>query len=421
MAKLSLTGNPKFTRLARFLDPLGSKALREGPRGQVFARGVLELLWEASWKSGEARCGNSEDIEYLCGWTGEPGALTNALLTAGEPKAGFIEPFTGHERGKSTGPQYQIHDFLDHCPKHVRSKRENLGIKVCPICGGEYFAARKDATFCSNRCRQIAYRSRGGDLDQHDNPDDNQTEDDHEPSMTALLRIKKRAVTAVTDNQNTRNTSLQRDEKTGAKPALVTDVTDRYVLSRVPPYRTYVHKTHTDHYVGAEHAARQPRASSVADPPLKPEPVKGSHLDGTTGARKRAKPPAAEASSPIALTYPVVGKGGPWWHLREDQLANWQTLYPDLDVRGEARQALAWIQATPTRRKTAGGMPKCLVSWFNRSVDQPRGRGSPLPTVAVQSVDWMAFLAACPHTPRCDTAWRCDQARRLSAAKVKES
>ena len=71
----------------------------------------------------------------------------------------------------------------------------------------------------------------------------------------------------------------------------------------------------------------------------------------------------------VVLAFPVTGQGGPWWHLRDTQIAEWRGLYPALDVLSEARQALAWVSADSKRRKTAGGM-----SEVSRRVVQPLGR-----------------------------------------------
>ena len=92
-------------------------------------------------------------------------------------------------------------------------------------------------------------------------------------------------------------------------------------------------------------------------------------------SQERRSPSTPPDASPVALSFPVVGTGGPVWHLRDLQLAHWRELFPDLDLLAEARRALAWIEADPTRRKTAGGMTKFLVSWFNRTVDSTRTRG----------------------------------------------
>lgn len=94
----------------------------------------------------------------------------------------------------------------------------------------------------------------------------------------------------------------------------------------------------------------------------------------------------------VVLKFPTVGTGGAIWELREDQVAAWQALYPGLDVLGQVRQALAWIMASPDRRKTTGGMGKFLVNWLNRSVDRPRLAGAVAPKTAGNKAGIEEFL-----------------------------
>jgi len=82
--------------------------------------------------------------------------------------------------------------------------------------------------------------------------------------------------------------------------------------------------------------------------------------------------------SPIVLTYPIVGEGGPDWHLRQDMLDELAGLYPDLDVRSCCRDALAWVLGHASRRKTARGMRRFLFDWIIRSVSQPRRATTPV-------------------------------------------
>lgn len=80
-----------------------------------------------------------------------------------------------------------------------------------------------------------------------------------------------------------------------------------------------------------------------------------------------------EPASTGVLEFPTIGTKGKHWALTDAQVAEWQTLFPSLDILAEARKALAWVQANPGRQKTAGGMLRFLVNWLNRSVDR---RGS---------------------------------------------
>ena len=85
--------------------------------------------------------------------------------------------------------------------------------------------------------------------------------------------------------------------------------------------------------------------------------------------QERKTAPRSTTSTPTILTFPTVG-ASPSWPLSQKHIESWGEAYPALDVLGECRRALAWVQAKPDRRKTAKGMPAFLVNWFNRSTDR---------------------------------------------------
>jgi len=112
-----------------------------------------------------------------------------------------------------------------------------------------------------------------------------------------------------------------------------------------------------------------------------------SRSDATTGGRTAAatvaapvrhrtipigtKVPVSEETgvrTATVLTFPCIGPGASSWALTAEQLTEWQQVYPGLDVLGEFRRALAWLNATPHKRKTARGMPRFLVAWLNRAI-----------------------------------------------------
>jgi len=326
MARITLSTHWKFARLAR---TLGSK---------VLARGVLETLWEPCWMAGDAYCGTSEDIEALCEWKGERGALTAALLMAGAKGAGFIEPYQGKVNGRE--PHYQVHDFLHHCPEYVRKRRErelDLTVpKQCIVCGDEYFSRMATSQVCGDRCRLRLFRARQRET---------ANETFHETDETIGNGTHTHSTQYVPSTPVLGTTAEPRPRSAAAaiNPAIDPDMED-------------------------DVADLSPSISTA------PEPLR---------ATKRAQP--EPDISPVILTFPVTGQGGPTWPLREAQLARWRELYPTIDVLTEARHALAWLEANPSKRKTAGGMAKFCVSWFNRSVDAPRGRSPTLITGSLKT------------------------------------
>lgn len=87
------------------------------------------------------------------------------------------------------------------------------------------------------------------------------------------------------------------------------------------------------------------------------------------GEASSPPPPAADA----ALVFSTVGVNGNTWSPTTEQLAFWRTAYPALDIEAECRRAQVWLESHPERRKTAGGMARFLVGWFNRSNDKGGG------------------------------------------------
>jgi len=81
--------------------------------GPVLARGTLELLWDYCGENASDRLGAAADIEAIAHWAGEPSALTDHLAAAG-----FIDP------DPSRPGQWIAHDYWDHCPQHIKRKRD---------------------------------------------------------------------------------------------------------------------------------------------------------------------------------------------------------------------------------------------------------------------------------------------------------
>lgn len=86
----------------------------------------------------------------------------------------------------------------------------------------------------------------------------------------------------------------------------------------------------------------------------------------TETAEPSVSPPA------VVLEFPTEGKGGKRWSLTEAKLAEYEAVYPNLDVMAEMRKALQWCRDNPTKLKTRNGMPAFLTRWLNRAQDKPR-------------------------------------------------
>lgn len=113
---------------------------------------------------------------------------------------------------------------------------------------------------------------------------------------------------------------------------------------------------------------------TIAKFPEIPSELKRTELKGTSeepGAVTGSRQHTAD-TSPTVHEYPTVGPGGAVYRLSEAKLAEWAKLFPTIDIRQEARHALAWLLENPGRRKTVGGMPKFLVNWFTRTTNDGR-------------------------------------------------
>ncbi len=119
----------------------------------------------------------------------------------------------------------------------------------------------------------------------------------------------------------------------------------------------------------------------------------------------------ADASKPVVAWcwFPCVGIE-PQWPLLGPQMQTWVELYPNLDIPAECNKALAWIQSNPGHRKTAKGMPRFLVGWFNRSVDRRSSAADRRHTE--RRTEPTNESPVCPHTPPCAVPGRWDCVRR---------
>lgn len=120
-------------------------------------------------------------------------------------------------------------------------------------------------------------------------------------------------------------------------------------------------------------------ADQVAEAEMKQPSKPSTDLLSTSTPSAAIDEPRVEPSNESTnalLTFPTVGLAGKSWPLMPAQVTRWCEAFPDLDVLSECRRALAWIEANPAKRKTAGGMTAFLVRWLNQTVDQGRSRGN---------------------------------------------
>lgn len=99
-------------------------------------------------------------------------------------------------------------------------------------------------------------------------------------------------------------------------------------------------------------------------------------------------PPPPAPPAPVFLEFPIKadkkpvnGKGQPAPKIHpvtEQDVADWEELFPGLDVRTSLRSCLAWNTANPEKRKTARGIRKHITGWLIRDNDSGKHiRASP--------------------------------------------
>lgn len=99
MARPTLLRHRKFSRLSRVL---GSKPL---------ARGVLELLWESCYESGDECVGSADDVADIVGWS-DPSVDIAAVLA----DCRWLDRRRGHPG------EFVVHDLWDHAPDYVKKR-----------------------------------------------------------------------------------------------------------------------------------------------------------------------------------------------------------------------------------------------------------------------------------------------------------
>lgn len=76
-------------------------------------------------------------------------------------------------------------------------------------------------------------------------------------------------------------------------------------------------------------------------------------------------PPVVELPLNDGDSYPVT----------QEQVAEWGSLYPAVDVMQQLRAMKGWLNANPAKRKTRRGILRFVNAWLSR--EQDRGRGAP--------------------------------------------
>jgi hypothetical protein len=83
--------------------------------------------------------------------------------------------------------------------------------------------------------------------------------------------------------------------------------------------------------------------------------------------------PSLESSEPPVISLTLNDKSS--FNIYQKSVSNWSELFPAVDVLQSLRHMKAWGDANPTKRKTAKGVEKFIVSWLTKEQDKG-GKGS---------------------------------------------
>lgn len=114
--------------------------------------------------------------------------------------------------------------------------------------------------------------------------------------------------------------------------------------------------------------APPPRGSSpqaAADGGLNPNPntnPKSNPNDCTQ--RQDASVPQPQPAYSLPLNNNTL------YDITPDQLAQWQSLYPNVDVLQQLRSMHGWLDANKQRRKTIKGIERFIVGWLSKEQDR---------------------------------------------------
>ena len=105
----------------------------------------------------------------------------------------------------------------------------------------------------------------------------------------------------------------------------------------------------------------------ITDPEVRPQKPDHNNKNSSERSTIRSKPPVLQPDQ-VFISIPVTGSkdGNQEYPLSHDQVAEWEQLFPAVDVRQTLREIRAWNMANPKRRKTASGVVRHVASWLTK-------------------------------------------------------
>ncbi|NLO84580.1 MAG: hypothetical protein GX096_04010 [Clostridiales bacterium] len=118
-----------------------------------------------------------------------------------------------------------------------------------------------------------------------------------------------------------------------------------------------------------------PRGNSpqiAADGGLNPNPNTNTNTKSNTNTNDYTQRPDASVPQPQPA-YSLPLNNNTLYDISPDQFAQWQSLYPNVDVLQQLRSMHGWLDANKPRRKTIKGIERFIVGWLSKEQDHGGG------------------------------------------------
>lgn len=73
-------------------------------------------------------------------------------------------------------------------------------------------------------------------------------------------------------------------------------------------------------------------------------------------------------AQPAEISLPLIS--GTLYPIYPADIDHWKKLYPSVDILKELRKMLGWLEANPTRQKTAKGIKRFVAAWLAKEQDK---------------------------------------------------
>ena len=82
--------------------------------------------------------------------------------------------------------------------------------------------------------------------------------------------------------------------------------------------------------------------------------------------------PDKSAPNPSGIKLPLNDKT--YYDVPLSDIGLWKDTYPAVDVEGELKRMIAWLESNPTKKKTRRGITRFINSWLSRTQDRGGSR-----------------------------------------------